>query len=439
MYLRSLDIRNFRTFRHTEAVFSYPGDDGGSQFPNVTLLLGNNGMGKSSALKAIALALMSPVIESTGYRPYSIVRRIGSDKGEMTEVVAEVVLNPQDAEADQAGERRTLRASVEQKGTTERLRVGSDEDPVWEPMFDERSVAFFFVGYGASRTVESSEKADPSLRFRSRHLRYDRVAGLFEEHATLIPLVTWLPDLDTERQRQVFELINRLLPGKARFIHAIENGEYLFEHRGSTVPFAALSDGFRAYIGWICDLLYHVSFNCPPGMDLADNQGIVLIDEIDLHLHPEWQLSVLPTISRASSHHQFICTSHSPIVAGTVESSNLLLVVPDGNEASRRARPETEIHGLTADQILMSPHFGLVSTRAPAFYDKLREVSGEVSRGEAGGAVKFMKMISLGAGADDPSTPGNAAPSSSPCGPTSSSAVQGAQRNARSRRRRLPR
>ncbi len=406
MYLRSLEIRNFRTFRYSRAAFPYPGKEGSLQLPNVTLLLGNNGMGKSSALEAIALALMTPVIESTGYRPYSIGRRGARDKRGKTKVIAEVVLNLQDVVTTigEADERRPLQAVVEQKGTTEVLRTTGAQDPIWDPMFDEGSAAFFFVGYGASRTVESSEKADPSLRFRSRHLRYDRVAGLFEEHATLIPLVTWLPELEKDKpahHQQVFNLINRLLPGKTRFLDKIEKGEYLFSHRGLAVPFGALSDGFRAYIGWICDLLYHISFNCPPGMKLADNQGIVLIDEIDLHLHPEWQLSVLPAISRALPNLQFICTSHSPIVAGTVESTNLLLVVPDGSNASKLSRPEIEVHGLTADQILMSPHFGLVSTRAPAFYDKLREVSGEVSRGEPGGAVKFMKMISLGAGADD--------------------------------------
>ncbi len=422
MYLRSLDIRNFRTFRHSKVAFPYPGRSGPSQLPNVALLLGNNGMGKSSALQAIALALMTPVIESTGYRPYSIVRRMSDEdrkenRGEAkTMVTAEVVLNSQDVDGygGGAGDPRTLRALVERKGTTEVVGRGiakGDQtgDRAWEPMFDERSAAFFFVGYGASRTVESSEKADPGLRYRSRHLRYDRVAGLFEEHTTLIPLVTWLPDLEKDkpgRHQQVVDLINRLLPGETRFLTNIEKGEFLFFHRGLAVPFRALSDGFKAYIGWICDLLYHVSFNCPPGMRLVDNQGIVLIDEIDLHLHPEWQLSVLPAISQALPNLQFICTSHSPIVAGTVESANLLLVVPDGSSASRLGRPETEIHGLTADQILMSPHFGLVSTRAPAFYDKLREVSGEVSRGEPDGAVKFMKMISLGAGAGDLTTVG---------------------------------
>ena len=134
-------------------------------------------------------------------------------------------------------------------------------------------------------------------------------------------------------------------------------------------------------------------------MKLVDHRGIVMVDEIDLHLHPEWQLLVLPTVSHAFPRLQFVCTTHSPMVAGTVESANLLLVVPDGDTASDLERPEVEVHGLTADQILMSPHFGLVSTRAPDFYEKLRKVSRAVSRGEPGAAVRFMNMTSLGAGA----------------------------------------
>ena len=167
------------------------------------------------------------------------------------------------------------------------------------------------------------------------------------------------------------------------------------------MPFGALSDGLRAYIGWIGDLLYHVCHCCPDGTRLVDFRGIVMIDEVDLHLHPEWQLLVLPTVSRALPRLQFVCTTHSPIVAGTVESANLFLVVPDGDSASVLARPEVEVHGLTADQILTSSHFGLESTRAPDFYEELRAVSRAVSRGEPGAAARFMTMTSLGAAAAD--------------------------------------
>ena len=82
-----------------------------------------------------------------------------------------------------------------------------------------------------------------------------------------------------------------------------------------------------------------------------------------------------------------------------MESANLFLVLPDDESASVLARPEVEVHGMTADQILQSSHFGLVSTRAPDFYKELQEVSRAVSRGEPGAAARFMSMTSLGAAA----------------------------------------
>ena len=274
--------------------------------------------------------------------------------------------------------------------------------PVWDPMYSEDSAAFFFVGYGVSRTVESPAKVDSSLRRRLRHVRYERVAGLFEEQATLMPLAGWLPTLQATnlpRYQEIEVLLNELLPEGTDFHGKMLNGDYTFSHRELGVSFSALSDGFRAYIGWIGDLLYHMCQCCPDGTALADYRGIVMIDEVDLHLHPQWQLEVLPTISRTFPQLQFLCTTHSPIVAGTVESANLFLLLAEGETSSFLTTPEREVHGLTADQILTSSHFGLLSTRAPDFYKELRKVSGDVSRGKPGAAVRFMEMTSLGAGA----------------------------------------
>ena len=315
-----------------------------------------NGMGKSAALKAAALALMSPVMASTGYRPYSLVRREVDKSPREAAIKANVALGDQDLEGDfdTAPDTSELRARISRRHTTETCEFDPIlEHPVWEPMFREDSAAFFFVGYGVSRTVESPTKVEV--------------------------------------------LLNELLPEGTDFRGKMLNRDYTFSHRQLSVPFAALSDGFRAYIGWIGDLLYHICQCCPDGTPLVDHRGIVMIDEVDLHLHPQWQLEVLPTISHTLPQLQFLCTTHSPIVAGTVESANLFLLLPDGETASVLATPELEVHGLTADQILTSSHFGLVSTRAPDFYEELRKVSRDVSRGKPGAAVRFIEMTSLGA------------------------------------------
>ena len=373
-------------------------------------------MGKSAALKAAAIALMSPVIGSTGYRPYALVRqetetlspphtRLQEGYWREATIEARVELANQDLEGSPHVQPylQMLRARISRLHTTETCEPDpKPENPIWKAMYEEASPAFFFVGYGVSRTVENPDKMDSSLRRRSRHLRYERVASLFEEQTTLMPLATWLPNLrksNPDRYEEVAMLLDELLPRGTDFRGRMQEGDYAFHHRGFEVQFGALSDGFRAYIGWIGDLLYHVCLCCPDGIKLTDHSGIVMVDEVDLHLHPEWQLVVLPTVSRTLPRLQFLCTTHSPIVAGTVESANLLLVLPDGDTASLLTRPEVEVHGLTADQILTSSHFGLVSTRAPDFYEELQRVSRAVSRGEPGAAVQFMNMSSLGAGA----------------------------------------
>jgi hypothetical protein len=412
MYVRSLEITDLRAFRSAKIDLLYPkrdrldGFEDVSRWPprldNVNVMLGVNGSGKSTILDAVALALLSPIIASSGYRPLSLIRRTNRGVIKQAIIAAQLVLHEQDGVPKLREEiRRGLRTVVEKRGDIEFVNNDDKADPIWEGIFDDESPAFFFVGYGATRRTEAVSASDLSARRRSRSIRYERVASLFEDHFALLPLNTWLPSVRQEnpgRYRQVLNLLNRLLPAPVTFTGELEGGEYLFKHGTIAVPFSALSDGYRTYVGWVSDLLYHLTTGAASGAKLVDGRGVVMVDEIDLHIHPEWQRTIIPSLAKTLKNIQFIFTTHSPIVVGTLERANIYKVQRARGGLPVVARPEEETFGLSADQVLRTDVFGLDSTRDPEFQKKLHALQQAAQRGEKGAAVQFMREAAIGGG-----------------------------------------
>jgi predicted ATPase len=410
MYIRSLHISQLRCFREARLDFQHPQRaDGVAALPNMNLLLGNNGAGKTTVLKAIALATLAPVLEGSGLVPYRLVRRTRTEQATRADVSADVLLHAQDLGVRNraATSEETVRLGVERIRDEERLDCPRAVDH-WESMFDEQSPAFLVVGYGAGRRVESSSTYDQGARLKSRRLRYQRVAGLFEDQVTLTPLGAWLPRLRSEnpgRYKQVVTLINRLLPEECRFTDEMEAGNLLFELRGAPVPFPALSDGYRAYIGWLSDLLYHIWLGVPSGAKLVETRGIVLVDEIDLHLHPEWQRTVVPRVAAALPNLQFVLTTHSPIVAGTLESGHIFVTELDEDGQAVARQLQERIHGLSAEQILLGAYFNLETTRAPAMEDELSTLIREARTGDTEAAVAYLRRLGEGSRREEAAAP----------------------------------
>lgn len=411
MYIKSITIENLRCFGKARLELQYPGkkQETTPKLPNINLLLGNNGTGKTTILKALALAALSRVIAQSGFVPYRLVRRADAPSNPIKEAVitAEVLLHRQDLGAPSSGSPRqeTVSVRVVRRGETHEEIMPANGDhaasevapDVWEGMYDDKSPAFLIVGYGASRRVEYSKNVDPTAQQKSRLLRYQRVAGLFESHIALVPLTVWLPGfqkLNPGRHKQVVNLIDRLLPEGASFTGEYQDEEYLFELNGSKTPFGALSDGYRAYIGWIADLLYHICMGSSSGAKLVDNYGLVLVDEIDLHLHPEWQRSVTASLSAALPNIQFVFSTHSPIVAGSLNKENIFVIETESTGASTVHQYEERIYGLDAEQVLLSSYFNLKTTRAQTFADEMRDLSDMAGKGDLKAALSFMQKLS---------------------------------------------
>ena len=406
MYIDSIAMRNFRTFKQARIGFlhsdrSATRGSGNPGFPNMNLVLGGNGSGKTTLLKGIAIAALGPAVTASGLFPYHLVRRdLGRPIEEGTLIEATFTPGGQDyaGRMPESVEQIQSRIRIVRRGDLEQFEWAHEDDKPWHPIFSSSSNAFFFVGYGASRRVEKVGRIDEAGRRASSFVRAGRITSLFEDTYSLVPLSYWLPryqEGNRGRFVQARSLVNRLLgSGKYQLTDEMAAGEYIFKNRNARVPFPALSDGYRALIGWIGDLLYHICETCPRGKKLVENQGIVMIDEVDLHIHPKWQMQLLPRLAKCLPKIQFIVTSHSPLLVGSLDWRNVIVARQRKDGSSILEQVEVGIAKMDADQILLTDLFGLETTRSGTQSRRTRRLIERAREGDADAARLLMADLS---------------------------------------------
>jgi energy-coupling factor transporter ATP-binding protein EcfA2 len=383
LYVERLTIENFKCFERAELELNYPGRVATPErpvperLPNVNLFLGDNGSGKSSVFKALAIGVLAPVLRaSVGFNAEFLVRRQrgATDQDQLaTEatLTAEVLLSKHDIFP--APDETLLQAvTLKRDGDLEEFTSEYNGDVISRLLSFGNSPQLFVAGYGASRRTERPTGYSEG----NRHARYRRVAGLFEEHVGLVPFTLGylqLQNLGYFEEAQA--ILNDILPNDVFLTARLDSQQRpLFSACEVLLPFDALSDGYRTFVGWVWDLLFQMAIlrgrpekdpSLPDGFPFTVAHGLVIVDEIDLFLHPEWQRQVVAAVARAFPKLQFCFSTHSPLVAGTLEPSNIFVLetAPDGTATVEQYRED--IYGLTANQVLTSSYFGLDSTRAP--------------------------------------------------------------------------
>ena len=129
------------------------------------------------------------------------------------------------------------------------------------------------------------------------------------------------------------------------------------------VPIAALSLGYRTTMGLFVDIAWGLFTKYDKYKDPLACPAIVLIDEIDLHLHPKWQRKIIKDLSTHFPNTQFIATAHSPLVVQSSHDANLVVAINDGDHIQIENNPEF-LKEWRVDQILTSELFGISSARS---------------------------------------------------------------------------
>jgi uncharacterized protein (TIGR02646 family) len=325
--IERLEIRDFRGVRHLTLDLAGPDDKA-----PWTMLLGENGHGKTSVLQALALVLMGE--EARGkldLKPDELIR----GDAEAAEIVAHV---------RGAIEPRTLR--VQRKGKT--FTVSGDHTPC------------ALAAYGAARI--------PSTRRRLAFQRIShrpRVENLFDAATPLIDADRWLAGLDDRSFDFAGRALRRLLLEPEDTVVQRRDGRAVLHTPEGDNSLNALSDGYRAMIALAADVMSFFMTRYG-SIDAAD--GVVLVDELGAHLHPRWQMRVVEAFREAFPRLQFVATTHDPLTLRGLADQSEIVVLRRTSAGEVFALPPDEVppvRGLRVDELLTSEVFGLSSTIDP--------------------------------------------------------------------------
>ncbi len=328
MKLLELRLRNFRCFGDAVLDLRKPGTD---EPLDVALLVGGNGSGKSSCLTAATAVLGHTV-------PILAAQALGGS--DVTDGATEAVVGATWSEA-------TLKPHVVVGSLT--LKRGQTAPTKWEgnnwKKWREAARAEMPVPVGlaayfdAHRLLPPVRVAGPNIQNVFRHRCQQAFSPTVSASGQLLPrfgqLKQWLVNLDFLRAKAIADrgedlvLWDRVRSALSTLLRPFafegvdERFEVIFSSPTGQVPLHALSAGLKSVFVIICEMLCRMSLSTEDPEDVLDVEGLCLIDEIDAHLHPEWQERVIPSLRTLFPNIQIVATTHSPLVVQSVEPGSV--------------------------------------------------------------------------------------------------------------------
>jgi AAA domain, putative AbiEii toxin, Type IV TA system/AAA domain len=400
--LRISGVRGFYGARSVDLDLTRP--DG--SLAGWTVLAGRNGSGKSTFLQALAIALAGP--RSTSFIPsLADWMSVGAPTAE---VRATLHASNLDLRQQSLFDVADAGPEVWIEFTRRPQPPGMDQDQA-EPDFTGRGLdafthgqavssvrstawGWFYAGYGPFRHLGSggSSRAKP----RASKLA-QQVASLFDETLPLTDAVDWLIDqhlYQLENRSGAANLLNLvmtllgdgLLPDGFQVSKVDSDGLWV-SRDGSTFPLREMSDGYRAVTALVVDIVRQMAASYPDlKLEYRDRvptlpySGVILIDEVDDHLHIGWQKIVGTWLKTHFPQIQFIVTTHSPYVCQSADPGGLILLPGPGEDRPPRiigqALFERVVYG-SGDDAILTELFG-VDTPYSAQAEKMRSRLGEL-------------------------------------------------------------
>lgn len=391
MHIRRLRIQDIRSITNLDVEIPKPR-------AGWHVILGDNGSGKSSVIRAMALALMGP-LDATATRQnwQDWIRKTASSARVELEVAPDAEFDKWKRTGRRAKQPITVTVTFPTAGTDANSAAPEIAGPYAHRTIWGGGTGWFSASFGPFRRFSGGDKEYDRLFYSNPGLA--RHLSAFGEDVALGEALRWLQDLQFKRYendaaatRLLDHLVDflrrsQLLPHGAH-IEEITSGAVVFSD-GAGVPLAVeqLSDGFRSVLSMTFELLRGmvVAYGNSKFLDALDAEagavnlpGVVAIDEIDAHMHPAWQKRIGDWLVERFPRVQFFVTTHSPIICRSAAKGSIWrLPTPGTGEEAHRIEGQDRdrlVNGSILDAF-DTEYFGENVTRSDASHSMMRELA----------------------------------------------------------------
>ena len=380
VYFLSLELQNVGAFGPEGVTINL--SDGRGKYAQWTLILGENGVGKTTALECLlgltplpvdTAPFKGPGIHALSWRfngKYErIVRASNNSAIKLASDIAPVKGDVRQGDFSRISFEIQRNAFT---GEAEGFRV---ETPFVDPAHWPGSPV---ISYRAARDIDVENARFPEPPVGRQKADPDRSIQVFVP----ISVDDWLLQMHHSKVSQpsskrpsdydeVRSLLIDILPGVTGIDPKTpkerrDTVRMEYHTADGKVPYANLGLGYRSVMGLIGDLAYRLYSAYPDSPNPLSEPAVVLIDEIDLHLHPTWQRKLIGVLSERFPKVQFIATAHSPLMVQAAAGHNLVLLRRD--PTTKQVVVENDVDGIAnwrLDQIVTSELFGVPSAVRP--------------------------------------------------------------------------
>jgi hypothetical protein len=342
-YIESIEISNFKAIEYLK--IDIP--SGSPDRIGWKVLLGENGAGKSSVLQAVALALLGDAASEYAYTPKRMLRKLPKKEGLADSGFVRVQLS-------------SAPDPIEMRFTPKGITYGK---------FSALPVDLVLRGYGPTRLMPrpGRRRAPRPKILNTKSGPRNDAANLFDPFQPVCNPSVWLNRLESKEAfaSAALSLKDLLRIPPKTWLHR-EKGSVIVPLDGLPITLDELSAGYESILVLAVDIMSAIHGTVH---DMRQAAGIVLLDEIDAHLHPRWKMEIVNALRHCFPLVQFIATTHEPLCLRGLDDGEVAVMRRVGSHIVLEGNLPSPA-GMRIDQLLTSPYFGLQSTLTPELDQK---------------------------------------------------------------------